>query len=591
MSDDITRVTRSQGPSPEQWEDLRPIIERCYKTQNQTADEVRRLLQQQYGFTVTTKMFKQHIRKWRLDKKFKQKEMIFSFRKIQQRKKSGKATRIAIRGEVLTEVRLNYYFKRRPMTVQENLEPDPPTPTDLYYSTPKDHEIDEETLTSPQRVDEAPSSSSITEMCVSPKYPAHLVDSSELAHNSRSLSPNCKEAMIVTQLSTTSLPLFTPLTYSLSPQEAFLRQLYEHVRLSTAATNEVALFPKRPKFDTRSILRASGWYDSFLNDAIEADKKGHRDVSTSIVSKCANIVAAEVDGYFPHLCLLEMVEIVHYLQSRSFGALQLQFMYALYDNVAHHLGQFHPLVELITCATRGYTCSLSPTLIPTMLDFLDKHNTNEVSLNTLLPLFAFQELRAIDSIPRDLLMAVHSSKKQVCDGCLSAIDESPFTSNVFRGWIHRQFINLLNDVWVEPDAESTAAFHAITRSRVWRYLFKHSRMAERRIQLQKMRFKERFWAVSRICFELVSKLVQRVFLEFDEHLTRFENISKTINHNVKRIALVEDDLKTLWEESWETGLLESEPCSTSCEHEKCQAGKAASLYWTGCETCRMAACK
>lgn len=53
MSDEIARVTRSQGPSSEQWDDLQPVIERYYKIQNKTADEVRKILQQQYGLTVT----------------------------------------------------------------------------------------------------------------------------------------------------------------------------------------------------------------------------------------------------------------------------------------------------------------------------------------------------------------------------------------------------------------------------------------------------------------------------------------------------------------------------------------------------------
>ena len=70
----------------------------------------------------------------------KRHEMIFAARKIQQRTDDGKKTRVEIRGEVLTEVKLEYYFKRRPLsTIEQNelLIEEPTTPSDLEYATPR----------------------------------------------------------------------------------------------------------------------------------------------------------------------------------------------------------------------------------------------------------------------------------------------------------------------------------------------------------------------------------------------------------------------------------------------------------------------
>ena len=65
------------------------------------------------------KMFKQHITKWKFDKKMKRHEMIFAARKVKQREEEGKSTKILIRCEEITAIKLEYYFKRRPLSDAE----------------------------------------------------------------------------------------------------------------------------------------------------------------------------------------------------------------------------------------------------------------------------------------------------------------------------------------------------------------------------------------------------------------------------------------------------------------------------------------
>ncbi|KAK5096566.1 hypothetical protein LTS08_007439 [Lithohypha guttulata] len=580
MSDERSRVTRSQGPTQNEWEELRPIIERHYKHENKTENQVRRILLEEHGVPITTKMFKQHVRKWRLDKKFKRREMIFSLRKIQQRKTAGKATRITIRGELLTEMRLNYYFKRRPMTTAEQLETEAnaSTPSDLDYATPRDDTSTDDAAT----VIDSPAASPFT-----PQSPVSLDISSIIKSPSdQDLGATITDVVPYRAPSRNSPsdhsnPQRWSLHYTLSPQETFLRQLYEHVRLTTGG--EIVKSHRRTKFDTSSILRASGWFDPFLNNAVEAERMGERDVANAIMKRCADVVAAEVEGYFPDMCVLEMVEIVHYLQLRRCQQLQLHFMYALYDSVTNRLGQFHPLVELLCSATKGYTCSISSTLIPTMLDFLDAHTKSDVSLNTLLPLFAFQELRSIDTMPRDLLMHAQQSSHQRCEHCTEAMDRSPFVSQAFRSWAHRQFISLLNDVWVEPDAQQSA-FHAIRRSRVWRYIWKFPDMATRRQELQKMTFKQRFWAVAKICFELVTRSIERIFLNCHDELSAYDYVSSLVRQS--RIGLEEDEIMPLWTDKGESSLFDMElHTPEQCEHATCGRVKRSLQYWVGEQLC------
>lgn len=533
-------------------------------------------------------MFKQHIRKWKLDKKLKRREMVFAIRKVQQRKAKGKETRIVIRNEQLTEAKLHYYFKRRPLSTaeEEELEQSPTTPSDLDYATPRS---DDQEMEAECNMNEEPLPT------ILPRRPSPPISTTENCNQlvkRRPVSPLSSlfydSPQVVVEASSfienTIHPQSWSVYYDLNPQESFLRQLYEHVGLATGG--QIAKLERKTKFDTTSILRASGWFDEHLTDAIEAERSGRQNQAQIIIKRCANIVAAEVEGYFPDMCVLEMVEIVHFLQVRHAQQLQLDFMFNLYDGVCARLGQFHPLVELLCSATRGYDSSLSASLIPTMLDYLDAHSGNGVSLNLLLPLFAFQQLRLIDAMPREILMHAFSPSDKTCDYCTRAIDQSAFVSQPFRAWAARQFINLLNDIWVEPHTDQSAVWHSTWRSRVWRYIYKYPHMSNRREQLEKMPFKQRFWAVAKICFELVTRNIEKVFLERNNFFPPVEHVSNLIQQSSRKTGLEEEEIWPLCMETKETSLLDSEIHGPDqCREDLCKEARLSVRYWVGEDLC------
>lgn len=53
MNYDKARVVRTQGPSQAEWEQLRPVIEQLYRTENKTENEVRKILLDKHNFSVT----------------------------------------------------------------------------------------------------------------------------------------------------------------------------------------------------------------------------------------------------------------------------------------------------------------------------------------------------------------------------------------------------------------------------------------------------------------------------------------------------------------------------------------------------------
>lgn len=46
-------IRRSQGPSQDEWERIRPVVERLYKHENKTENEVRRILLEQHDMAIT----------------------------------------------------------------------------------------------------------------------------------------------------------------------------------------------------------------------------------------------------------------------------------------------------------------------------------------------------------------------------------------------------------------------------------------------------------------------------------------------------------------------------------------------------------
>ncbi|KUJ14540.1 uncharacterized protein LY89DRAFT_736571 [Mollisia scopiformis] len=122
------------GPSNDDWERHRPLIRRLYVDEKKKLKEVATIMAQQ-GHNATTKMYKDRITKWKLDKKHKEADMLAILRKKAQRERIGKETRIRVRGQLLTMQQVHDYFKRKKNTRAPALY-DAPTPSDVSCRTP-----------------------------------------------------------------------------------------------------------------------------------------------------------------------------------------------------------------------------------------------------------------------------------------------------------------------------------------------------------------------------------------------------------------------------------------------------------------------
>ncbi len=516
--------------------------------------------------------------------------MLFAIRIIGRRKASGKSTRVVIRGDHITEPQINQYFRRRPLSTNERCLRDatPATPPDLEYSTPESSPVgspvDSLPLIDDAHVILAPRSLSTEGLSREANVTSSIQGA--LLHTPPSIHwlQTSKEAQLHAFGSGHENPGTWALMYDLSPDEAFLRHLYEHVRLS--ATGTLSQLERKSTFRSSSILRAAGWYDARLESAIEAEDRGRSYNARTILKSCAGVVIAEVDGYFPDMCVLEMVEILHFLKLRHYRQLELDFMFDLYDSLSSRLGQFHPLVELLCSAARGYACSMSSSLIPTLLDFLEAHSTGDVSLNQLLPLFAFQGLRAINTMPSDLLMHTLSQARPLCNTCSALFKNSPFQSHDLRLWAARQYVNLLIDIWVEPCVDQTSLWHAIQRSRVWRHTWKYPRLGERQQELRRMNFKNRFWAVAKLCLELVTHNVEKIFLECHDELPANVYVDRLALASSRKVGLDEDEIQPLCTQAQKTSVFELQVHTAgNCKHDLCMRVNSSLKYWVGTNLC------
>lgn len=112
-------VSRSEGPTPAEWERFRPTITSLYRKEQLEA--VRETMSRQHGFTASAKMYKTRIKLWGLDKKRKAPEMLTGLMIIKRRKPLGKSTCIVVeeRNRTFTEAEIESYFKRHKMSASE----------------------------------------------------------------------------------------------------------------------------------------------------------------------------------------------------------------------------------------------------------------------------------------------------------------------------------------------------------------------------------------------------------------------------------------------------------------------------------------
>ena len=110
------KVSRTEGPAPEQWDTHRSKITALYK--DCTLKVVRATMQRDHNFVASEKMYKTRIRQWRLDKKCKASEMSSALRIIERRRAEGKNTHVVVRERIMNERDIQKYFKRQKITVR-----------------------------------------------------------------------------------------------------------------------------------------------------------------------------------------------------------------------------------------------------------------------------------------------------------------------------------------------------------------------------------------------------------------------------------------------------------------------------------------
>ncbi|KIX93642.1 uncharacterized protein Z520_10548 [Fonsecaea multimorphosa CBS 102226] len=114
------------------WEEIRPIFTELYHFQKKKLSDIVEILGEQ-GFHAKEHHYKTQIRKWRLDKKNKQSDMIFALQKLRQRQ--GKDTAFLIRGQARSSEEVEHYWKRS-RDDPARFSPVPKTPDGMEYGTP-----------------------------------------------------------------------------------------------------------------------------------------------------------------------------------------------------------------------------------------------------------------------------------------------------------------------------------------------------------------------------------------------------------------------------------------------------------------------
>ncbi|KIW96853.1 uncharacterized protein Z519_02244 [Cladophialophora bantiana CBS 173.52] len=115
-----------------EWEEIRPTFTDLYQNQRKKFPEVVEIVGQQ-GFHARECHYKTYIKKWRLDKKNQQSDMIFAFQKLRERQ--GMDTTFLIRGQLRSRENVEHYWKRTRLN-PACFSPVPHTPDGVEYRTP-----------------------------------------------------------------------------------------------------------------------------------------------------------------------------------------------------------------------------------------------------------------------------------------------------------------------------------------------------------------------------------------------------------------------------------------------------------------------
>ncbi|KAH7118267.1 Clr5 domain-containing protein [Dactylonectria estremocensis] len=104
----------SNAHTEDEWARMQPHITKLYSDEAKPLKEVMEILEQGYGFHATPRMYKHRLQKWGLDKKYKEREVIFMSLLKQQRDALGKQSVFYVRGRRVNWGQIEKYLHRRP---------------------------------------------------------------------------------------------------------------------------------------------------------------------------------------------------------------------------------------------------------------------------------------------------------------------------------------------------------------------------------------------------------------------------------------------------------------------------------------------
>ncbi|KAI5918923.1 Clr5 domain-containing protein [Camillea tinctor] len=94
------------------WARYRSTITELYLEENKPLKEVKQIMEEQYFFFATDKMYKNHFKRWRVQKNFRHHQVSELLAEKSKRVRPGESTKLYIHGREVDEDRLNTYLRR-----------------------------------------------------------------------------------------------------------------------------------------------------------------------------------------------------------------------------------------------------------------------------------------------------------------------------------------------------------------------------------------------------------------------------------------------------------------------------------------------
>ncbi|KAH8645447.1 Clr5 domain-containing protein [Xylariales sp. PMI_506] len=104
--------------SSSDWARHRPLITQLYRDERRTLGEVSRILETEYGFYATVRMYKKRLEEWGLGKKLKEDEVLQILRVLSIRGHNAMPVTFYINGRPIDNVRIQSYLNRKPNLIQ-----------------------------------------------------------------------------------------------------------------------------------------------------------------------------------------------------------------------------------------------------------------------------------------------------------------------------------------------------------------------------------------------------------------------------------------------------------------------------------------